>query len=302
MRFDADVRPPGERYFRHPGDLLRLVLWGAVTARARDLHLGDDVVEQGPHRRPRPRGRRVCRTRCASWCWPSRRSRPIAVPLARADRAGRAAALAAARDPRARRRRRRWRCSRCSTSCSISTRASPARSRAARGSRRPASRRSRTSAGAAAATTVGKPWLLALVAARRATSGCWCSSCAMALAGSAGVPELILALRRGRHAWVPACSSRSDRRTAGPRRPPWHSRWARPGSTSGRCSLDRAEGGRAQLYRADDRRRRQLREGVRAGQPRRRPPVPRVPRAAAPRPERRLPVVCRSSTTSSTRR
>ncbi len=25
--FDADVRPPGERYFRHPGDLLRLLLW-----------------------------------------------------------------------------------------------------------------------------------------------------------------------------------------------------------------------------------------------------------------------------------
>ena len=29
---DADVRPPGERYFRHPGDVLRLLLWGAVTA------------------------------------------------------------------------------------------------------------------------------------------------------------------------------------------------------------------------------------------------------------------------------
>jgi undecaprenyl-diphosphatase len=26
-----DVRPPGERYFRHPGDVLRLVVWGVTT-------------------------------------------------------------------------------------------------------------------------------------------------------------------------------------------------------------------------------------------------------------------------------
>jgi uncharacterized protein (TIRG00374 family) len=26
-----DTRPPGERYFRHPGDVVRLVLWGAAT-------------------------------------------------------------------------------------------------------------------------------------------------------------------------------------------------------------------------------------------------------------------------------
>jgi uncharacterized protein (TIRG00374 family) len=26
-----DVRPPGERYFRHPGDVVRLVVWGAAT-------------------------------------------------------------------------------------------------------------------------------------------------------------------------------------------------------------------------------------------------------------------------------
>ncbi len=26
-----DERPPGERYYRHPGDVVRLVLWGLVT-------------------------------------------------------------------------------------------------------------------------------------------------------------------------------------------------------------------------------------------------------------------------------
>jgi undecaprenyl-diphosphatase len=30
-RADVDERPPGERYFRHPGDVLRLVLWGATA-------------------------------------------------------------------------------------------------------------------------------------------------------------------------------------------------------------------------------------------------------------------------------
>ena len=28
----TDSRPPGDRYFRHPGDLVRLVVWGVVTA------------------------------------------------------------------------------------------------------------------------------------------------------------------------------------------------------------------------------------------------------------------------------
>ncbi len=28
----TDTRPPGDRYFRHPGDLVRLVVWGIVTA------------------------------------------------------------------------------------------------------------------------------------------------------------------------------------------------------------------------------------------------------------------------------
>ena len=26
-----DLSPPGERYFRHPGDVVRLVVWGSVT-------------------------------------------------------------------------------------------------------------------------------------------------------------------------------------------------------------------------------------------------------------------------------
>ncbi|MEJ7724603.1 MAG: hypothetical protein WKF64_09880 [Ilumatobacteraceae bacterium] len=27
----TDHRPPGERYFRHPGDVVRTALWGAAT-------------------------------------------------------------------------------------------------------------------------------------------------------------------------------------------------------------------------------------------------------------------------------
>ena len=27
-----DLAPPGERYFRHPGDVVRLVLWGIAAA------------------------------------------------------------------------------------------------------------------------------------------------------------------------------------------------------------------------------------------------------------------------------
>jgi hypothetical protein len=27
-----DTRPPGDRYFRHPGDVVRLVVWGLATA------------------------------------------------------------------------------------------------------------------------------------------------------------------------------------------------------------------------------------------------------------------------------
>ena len=42
---DVDISPPGERYFRHPGDVLRLVLWGAVAAPPGVVRLGHHGVE-----------------------------------------------------------------------------------------------------------------------------------------------------------------------------------------------------------------------------------------------------------------
>jgi hypothetical protein len=54
---DADVRPPGERYFRHPGDVLRLLLWGAVTAVLRSSSRFRRREPGRPHR-PRTGGRR----------------------------------------------------------------------------------------------------------------------------------------------------------------------------------------------------------------------------------------------------
>ena len=32
VRLGLDVRPSGEPYFRHPGDAVRLVVWGTVAA------------------------------------------------------------------------------------------------------------------------------------------------------------------------------------------------------------------------------------------------------------------------------
>ena len=73
---------------------------------------------------------------------------------------------------------------------------------------------------------------------------------AMAIAGSAGVPELLLACgagavrgcRRARRVRSAEPAARAGRRRRGA--------WATPGSTSGRSTLERAEGGRSQLYRA----------------------------------------------------
>ena len=38
-----DLAPPGERYFRHPGDVVRLVLWATITASCSSL-----IIEIGP--------------------------------------------------------------------------------------------------------------------------------------------------------------------------------------------------------------------------------------------------------------
>ena len=53
VRFDE--RPPGERYYRHPGDVLRLVLWGIATLA---LVVFIELAEGSNDRPARGRGRR----------------------------------------------------------------------------------------------------------------------------------------------------------------------------------------------------------------------------------------------------
>ena len=113
----------------------------------------------------------------------------------------------------------------------------------------------------------------------RPTSPSSCSLVTMAVAGSAGVPELLLAARRRRRRRRRRSSSRSAPPTAARRRrrsaPPSRDGGSR---ASTELRLERAVGGRAQLYRADRRPTgRRVRQGVRPGQPRRRPAVPRLP-------------------------
>ena len=183
------------------------------------IELGDAHRATGLTRRPRPRRGARARRRSASCC-------------SRCAQVG--------RDRRAGRRRGRARsCDRnggggsassCSPApparrCSVAARHWRSTSRA----RVPdavtsgtwvASTRSRRSAylaGAAAVATVGKPWLGRVVAARAPTSRSSALALVMAVAGSAGVPALLLA-RRDRRCWpAPRCwssSARPNRRPA----------------------------------------------------------------------------------------
>ena len=189
--------------------------------------------------------------------------------------------------------RRRGARDRCSTACSTCPGGCRTPSPAAPGSPRRASPPRRTSARAAAAATVGKPWLSRSVATRRPTSRCSCSSWRWRSPARAGVPGTPARRRRGHDRRVPPCSSLFG---APNRRPAPAAVAAAPrrerASTLRTLELERAVGGRAQLYRAHDRRRSPaVRQGVQPGQPRRRPPVPRLPHPGAARPERRLAVV-----------
>ena len=141
-------------------------------------------------------------------------------------------------------------------------------------------------AGAAAIVTAGTPWL----------SRSW-RRCAvltllgvvavLAIAGTAGVPELLLALATGvmAGAAVLIVVGAPNRRPA-PAVVVVALRDA--GLAVDRLALERADGGRAQLYTAtlDDGGAR-VREGLRTRQPRCRPPVPELPHAAVAGPERR---------------
>ena len=149
----------------------------------------------------------------------------------------------------------------------------------------------------------GKPWLRAVVAAG-ADLALLGLVVVMAVAGSAGVPELMLAVaarRRPSGAAVLIAFGAPNRRPTPATVAAALAR--RRDSPSRDLTLERAEGGRAQLYAAAlDGGDRAVRQGLRAGQPRRRPPLPRrtAPRSSAARTTtgRR----CRSSRTSSTKR
>ena len=208
-----DPAPPGERYFRHPGDVVRLVLWGTAALLVGDRHRDRHAHDRRRDRRPRSGRRRARRCRSASCSSALTQVVAIAVPAAVAiglvvtqrwrrlglRRAGRGAGLGAV--------------ARCSTPRSICPAGSPTRSRAARGSRRPASPRSRTSPAAAAVAMVGKPWLGRQW--RRATDiALLVLALVMAVAGSAGVPALLLAATAG--AAVGRRAARRLRRTEPP--------------------------------------------------------------------------------------
>ena len=200
-----------------------------------------------------------------------------------------AAALAATRDPGA----GRARCG-CGALARARLRARSARPAARRGDERhvgrvdalpvvglPRRRRGRGDGRQA----VARP----AVAAGDATSHCSRSRVVMAAAGSAGVPELLLAIVAGRRASVPPCSSSSahpNRRPApaavaaalgdgGPRRLGARARSA-PTAVARSCtSPTTADGGRV------------VRQGLRTRQPRRRPSLPRLPDAPPAGSERR---------------
>ena len=241
-------RPPGERYFRHPGDVLRLLLWGAVTA---VLAIFISVTTSSSKGLTADLGRAAGRVpdSLRELVLAVTQVGTIAVAGARADRArrrssaGGGSACSSSPAPRARPR------SRCSTSCSISI-------RALRGAVTSGTWVASTQfpslayvAGAAAATTGCKPWLPRSWR-RAADIGLLVLVLAMAFAGSAGVPELVLALAAGATVGAGLLVGFGS-----PNRRPAPSAVALALGEAGldlrALSLARAEGGRAQLYRAD---------------------------------------------------
>ena len=262
-----------------PATSIRLVVWGLVDDRPRPVRRagrGDQRrAARGPRRRRRPDPRR----RPRSWPSPSPRSPPSSSRSLVVAVAGRPAALAAAapshRSPR--------RSASAPSSSSTAPSASPDRvaealdddfwliparfpspACARRGGRR---RRRRQAVAGAGVAAQRRP----LAPARRSST--------ILIAGSAGLAEVLLAVSVGDASSAPPCSSCSAPRTAGRPRAPSPTPSSAAGLPVTALTLERATGGRAQLYRADARRRHvRVRQGVRPGQPGRRPAVPRLPR------------------------
>jgi undecaprenyl-diphosphatase len=245
--FDADVRPPGERYFRHPGDLLRLLLWGAVAA---VLAIFISVTTSSSKGLTADLGRAAGRvpdslrelvlavTQVGTIALPGLVVIVLAVQqrwrrlgmfvLAGGAGAGAFALLDGVLDlhPRV--------AGAVTSGTWVASTHFPSLAYVA---------------GAAAATTVCKPWL-SRSWRRAADVGLLVLVMAMALAGSAGVPELVLALAAGATVGAGLLVGFGS-----PNRRPAPSAVALGLGEAGldlqALSLARAEGGRAQLYRAD---------------------------------------------------
>ena len=132
---------------------------------------------------------------------------------------------------------------------------------------------------AVAAATVGKPWLSRQW--RRAVDVLLVVLCVtMALAGSAGVPELLLAAAAGGLAGTAVLVA-----LGAPNRRPTPATirdgLVGAGLAVQRLDVERAVGGRAQLYRVATGGRGGVRQGVQPGQSRRRPALPLVPHRRA---------------------
>lgn len=243
---ELDERPPGERYFRHPGDVVRVVVWGAATlllvllvelAEGTNAGLREDLGETAALIPQAVRQLALAITQVGAVLVPTavvaglvvrRRFRRIGVLLLAAaagaavfvllDRAiGLAGSVTGALDD---------------DSWLVSTRFPPAS----------------YLAGAAAATIVGKPWL-AREWRRGADKALALLAVTLIVAGSSGLAELLLAVSAGSLAGAAVLVA-----FGAPNRRPSPMAVAeglrRSGLDVTDLTLERAVGGRAQLYRA----------------------------------------------------
>jgi glycosyltransferase 2 family protein len=242
-----DVTPPGERYYRHPGDVLRLVLWAAAAvvlallidvAKASTAGVTTDLARAAEHLAPAIRALALALVQVGAVAVPvavvvvllaQRRFRRLGfVVLA----AGAGAALFALVD----------------AGLDLSGRVPGAISTGTwvASTRFPSLT---FLAAAAAATTVGKPWL-PRPWRRAADASLAVLAVVMALAGSAGGPELLLAIAVGAAA---GCALLVV--FGAPNRRPSAAEIAEAlrerGVDVAGLELRRAEGGRAQLYLAE---------------------------------------------------
>ena len=299
----VELRPPGERYFRHPGDVVRLVLWGAATF-VLVVFIGVATgTSDGVTDRPRPRRRAAAGDGPRAPPRPRCRWSPSPCPVAVVAGLVATPALAPPGDrrssPRPPARRAFW----APRHRLRSVRAVPGAVTTGTWVASPRFPSLAYVAGRRCRRRRRQAVAVAAVAAGRRSRRARCSSLVMAIGGTAGVPELLAGPRPPARRSAPPCSSCSGRRTAG-RRPPTCRAALRSAGVEV-DALDARSGPRAggpSSTRRPAARRPRLPQGVRPGQPRRRPALPRLPdRSSSATPAtsgRRR----RSPTTSSTRR